>query len=171
MELREVIPTRFSACLLAAALSAAPLAAKLRAGHAAPDFILPRLGKGDKVQLNSLAGKVVFIDFWASWCPPCRKSLPEIARMRARHPGLVVLAVSEDEDGAKALQFLKDEETDLLALHDARQKVADAYGLEGMPTGFLVDRKGVVRYRHDGYDDGDFAALDEEAGKLMEEKP
>jgi thiol-disulfide isomerase/thioredoxin len=164
------------ALLLAAACAAAPVAAvaaaaKTAAGRPAPDFTLAVLGKGDDVQLKSLAGKVVLLDFWASWCGPCRKTLPEIARMGARHPGLVVLAVSVDEDRGKALQFLKDEEATVLALHDAQQKVADAYGLEGMPSGFLIDRRGVLRYRHDGYGEGDFRDLDDEVRKLMEEKP
>jgi DsbE subfamily thiol:disulfide oxidoreductase len=159
----------------AAALLAGPAAAGNSAaaasGRPAPDFNLASLGKDGRVQLKSLAGKVVLLDFWASWCSPCRRTLPELERMGARHPGLVVLAVSVDEDRAKAVQFLKDQESSLMAVHDSKREVADAYGLQGMPTGFLIDRRGVLRYRHDGYGESDFKQLDDEVRKLMEEKP
>ena len=117
-----------SAAVLAAALAAAqqapaatPAGGKPRIGDRAPGFRLEGLGKSraEAVSLEALAGQVVLIDFWASWCAPCKRTLPELARLGARHPGLKVLAVSLDEDRSKALGFLKGQDKGLLALHDA----------------------------------------------------
>jgi thiol-disulfide isomerase/thioredoxin len=167
-----IVTSRFlRAAVAALCLFPALAASAAKAGKPAPDFSLEALGKDGSVQLKSLAGKVVLIDFWASWCAPCRKTLPELARLEGKHPGLVVLAVSVDESRKKALAFLKEQDSRLTALHDAKQKVADEYGLEGMPTGFLIDRQGVLRYRHDGYGEGDLEKLEEEVRKLLEEKP
>jgi thiol-disulfide isomerase/thioredoxin len=141
-----------------------------KAGSPAPDFSLPNLIGGNvDVTLKSLHGKVVVMDFWASWCPPCRQTLPRLGRMRDRHPSLVLLAVSIDEQRAKALDFLKPRDTSMVFLHDAQRAVATRYDLGGMPSLVLIDRKGVIRYRHDGYTEGDAKAIEEEVRKLMEE--
>ena len=173
-------PALLSAALLAASLAAAPQApaatpagGKPRIGDRAPGFRLEGLGKAraEAVSLEALAGQVVLIDFWASWCAPCKRTLPELARLGARHPGLKVLAVSLDEDRSKALGFLKGQDKGLLALHDAGREVAEAYDLAGMPAAVLVDRKGVLRARFDGYTERDLAGLEAEVRKLWEEKP
>ncbi len=140
-------------------------------GSPAPDFTLPDLIRdhGD-VSLKSLRGKVVVMDFWASWCPPCRKTLPQLGRMRGRHPALVLLAVSIDEQRGNALEFLaKPRDTNMVFLHDAKRAVASRYDLGGMPSMVLIDRKGVLRYRHDGYTERDESAIEAEIKKLMEE--
>ncbi|MDB5103500.1 MAG: Thioredoxin-like protein [Fibrobacteres bacterium] len=148
-----------------AALAAAPAP-----GGPAPAFTLPDLirAKHD-VSLKSLQGKVVALDFWASWCPPCRKTLPQLGAMRARHPDLVVLAVSIDEKRANALEFVKSRDSSLVFLHDAKRAVASEYDLGGMPSLVLIDRKGTLRYRHDGYTEGDAGKIEAEIKKLMEE--
>jgi thiol-disulfide isomerase/thioredoxin len=175
------LPALLSAAVLAASLAAAPQApaaappagGKPRIGDRAPGFRLEGLGKAraEAVTLEALAGQVVLIDFWASWCAPCKRTLPELARLGARHPGLKVLAVSLDEDRAKALGFLKGRDSGLLALHDAGRVVAERYDLAGMPAAVLVDRKGVLRARFDGYTERDLAGLEAEVRKLLEEKP
>jgi thiol-disulfide isomerase/thioredoxin len=167
------------AAVLAGSLAAMPAAAatpsggKPKVGDPAPGFRLEGLGKAraGAVSLEALAGQVVLVDFWASWCAPCKRTLPELARLGARYPGLKVLAVSLDEDRSKALRFLAGQDSALLALHDARREVAERYDLAGMPAAVLIDRKGVLRARFDGYTERDLAGLEAEVRKLWEEKP
>lgn len=158
------------ALILSAAAAGESATAAPKPGSAAPEFTLPELAKESAhVSLKSLQGKVVMMDFWASWCPPCRKTLPQLGRMRERNPALVVLAVSIDEKPANALEFLKPRDARLIYLHDAERAVASRYDLGGMPSLVLIDRKGVLRYRHDGYTEDDATRIEAEVRKLMEE--
>lgn len=156
---------------LASLLPAAALAGGPKAGGAAPDFTLPALLEGrPAVSLKSLDGRVVVIDFWASWCAPCAKTLPRLSGLLAAHPGLAVLAVTIDEDRGKAVDFLHRRKDDLTYLHDAQRKVAEAYDPGGMPSLMVIDRKGVLRYRHDGYTEGDMQTIAAEIDALLSEK-
>lgn len=164
------------AALAASVLAGSPAPApKPVLGRPAPDFRLESLGKSRAAtSLKDLAGEVVLIDFWASWCGPCKRTLPELVRLGARHGGLKVLAVSVDEDRAKAASFLKGRDGRLLALdalHDAGREVAARYDLAGMPSAVLIDRKGVLRARWDGYTERDLGRMEAEIRKLLEEKP
>jgi len=154
--------------LLCAAASAGPMP-----GAPAPDFKLPRLlAGGEDVGIKTYAGKVIVLDFWASWCAPCAKTSPRLSRMGAGHPGLAVLALSIDEDKGKAIDFLGRKEKSspfLIYLHDRKRAVAEAYDLGGMPSLVIVDRKGVVRYRHDGYTEADLKSIEAEIAAVMEE--
>lgn len=175
---------RFAAVLVALALAALPPAESAAAsgagtGKSAPDFSLPGLNVSKTapprpVSLADLEGKVVLLDFWAVWCAPCKRTLPELARLGGKHPGLEVLAVSLDEDRAKAEAFLArlgKEASGLTALHDAGREVAGLYGLEGMPAAVLIDRKGILRSRFDGYTDRDMGKMEAEIRRLLQEKP
>ncbi len=137
------------------ALAGTALGAKPHLGRQAPDFSLVGLNSGsnseEKISLSGFRGKVVLVDFWASWCLPCRRLMPMIVEMKDREPDLEILAVSIDEDKAKALSFLRDVVPGLKAAHDPKQKTADAYGVnELMPVCFLIDKNGRLRFRHDG---------------------
>jgi thiol-disulfide isomerase/thioredoxin len=151
-------------------LCAAAFAAGPKAGAPAPGFSLPRLlDDGGEVNLKSYAGRVVVLDFWASWCAPCAKTLPLLSRLGAGRADLAVLALSIDEDRSKALDFLGRKEKrspGLTYLHDGKHAVAQAYDLGGMPSLVIVDRKGVVRYRHDGYTEADMKAIESEIATL-----
>lgn len=168
-----------SAALTAASPAGAAEAAvtgKPRVGEPAPDFTLKGLGRppAAATSLKGLEGRVVLLDFWASWCAPCQRTLPELARMGSRHPGLKVLAVSLDEDRSKAQAFLRGRggpDTSLAVLHDAKREVAARYDLAGMPAAVLIDRKGVLRARFDGYTERDLGKMETEARKLLEERP
>ncbi len=158
-------------CLAFALLLSGPLqAATPKPGNAAPGFKLPELIRNaSTVDLRDLRGKVVLVDFWASWCPPCRKTLPQLGHLRVRNPALAVLAISVDEDRGKALDFLRPRDTAMVFLHDSKRSAAADYDLGGMPSLYLVDKKGALRFRHDGYTEGDVKKIEAEVKILMEE--
>ena len=143
-----------------------------KAGTQAPAFSLPALFKNQgEISLRPYIGKVVLVDFWASWCPPCIKTLPELGQLYTRNPGLVVLALSIDEDPRKALDFIKGRDTSLVYLHDANREVAEKFDLGGMPSAYLIDKKGMLRNRFDGYGPGELKSMETEVKKLLGEKP
>ncbi len=165
--------SRLAAPLLPLFLCAAASAAGPKPGAAAPDFNLPALLDGGKaVSLKSLAGRVVVVDFWASWCAPCAKTLPRLGRLGSARSGVAVLALSVDEDRSRAVDFLgRKEKSDpgLTFLHDSARAVAEAYDPGGMPSLMIVDKQGVLRYRHDGYTEADLKAIESEIAALMGE--
>jgi len=111
----------------------------------APDFTLQTL-EGRTVTLSALRGQVVFLNFWATWCPPCREEMPSIERLyRAlRDQGLVVLAVDVDESPERVAKFVKDFRLGFPVLLDAGSHVFSSYGAPGLPTTILIDRQGRV---------------------------
>jgi peroxiredoxin len=115
-------------------------------GNLAPDFTLKDLS-GRSVQLSSLKGKVVLVNFWATWCPPCREEIPSMVRLNQAMQGKAfqMLAVSIDEGGKDAVaSFFKKGGVTLPALLDSDGKVARRYGTTGVPETFVVDAKGVI---------------------------
>ncbi len=123
-------------------------------GKPAPDFELPLLG-GEQVKLSEHKGKhVVILDFWATWCGPCRKAMPILAKVaRAyRDKGVRLYAVNEQEKPQAIRGFLKEEDLDPTVALDRSGKVAKKYKVEGIPTTVIIDRKGIVRDVHVGYD-------------------
>jgi thiol-disulfide isomerase/thioredoxin len=100
-----------------------------------------------------LSGKVVLLDFWASWCGPCKASFPVLDGLQKKYGarGFKVLAINVDEDAAKMERFLADHPVSFPVLRDARQKLVEAAGVEAMPSSFLVDRGGAIRFTHVGF--------------------
>ena len=98
-------------------------------------------------------GKVVLLDFWASWCAPCKASFPAMAELNKRFAdkGLVILAVSVDDDPHAYSRFLDKAAPPFSTVRDADHKLVSTMGVPTMPTSFLVDRKGVVRFEHGGF--------------------
>jgi thiol-disulfide isomerase/thioredoxin len=138
-------------------------------GKTAPDFSLSGFSPEYAVTLSALKGKVVLIDFWASWCIPCRQLMPRIAEIKSRLPDVEVVAISVDTDRDKALTFIRAVEPGLRPVHDTAQKVAALYGVERMPSSFIVDRSGVLRFRHDGYGVKSMPSIERQLQLLLNE--
>lgn len=117
---------------------------------AAPDFTLPDMD-GVEHSLNDLRGKVVMLNFWATWCPPCRREMPSMQRLYAKYSeqGLVVVAVNQFEDPDLVFEFtgrLSLEPT-FPILFDRESRVAESYRVKGLPTTYLIDQHGNIRYQ------------------------
>jgi thiol-disulfide isomerase/thioredoxin len=155
---------------LAVALFAAAIAGfAVEPGTAAPDFRLLPFAGTQPVSLSAYRGKVVLVDFWASWCGPCRQSLPLYNGLQADFPAsdFTILAVGLDEDTADARAFLREHPVKYTALQNSKGDVAQAFGLKGMPSSYLVDRAGIVRYAHAGFEPKDIDAFKREITTLV----
>jgi len=102
--------------------------------------------------LHDLKGKVVVLNFWATWCPPCVEEMPSLVQMQSRlhDNGVTVLAVSVDVDENAYKKFLKDHDVDLLSVRDPNQKANSVYGTFKFPETYIIDRQGVVRRKFIG---------------------
>ena len=124
----------------------------------APDFALKNL-KGETVKLSDFKGKVVMINFWASWCTPCRQEMPLLEEMsnELSKAGFVLLGINLDEEVADAKSFLATTPVTFPILLNPQTDVADLYKNEAMPSSYFVDRKGNLAYLHQGYRKGEEA--------------
>jgi thiol-disulfide isomerase/thioredoxin len=164
MRLRSVVP--FILALLCTQ------AVALETGAGIPELALPRLDEpAQSLSLSSLRGNVVYIDFWASWCVPCRLSMPALDAMyrRNRARGFSVVGVNKDVSNADAERFLKRVSVTFPLVRDGEDAVARAFGVKAMPSGYLVDRKGIVRKIHLGFTSETAAALETEIEALLKE--
>ena len=136
----------------------------------APDFTLPSLD-GPNLRLQEQRGRVVMINFWASWCGPCRVEMPHLARLyeKYRGSGFTVLAVNIDESPQKAASLATQLGMRFPVLLDTDKKVSRLYDLSTMPSTVLVDRDGRVRYVHRGYRDGYEETYDKQIRELLRE--
>lgn len=121
-----------------------------RIGEAAPDFSIQDTSRA--VALHDFRGKVVVLNFWATWCPPCVEEMPSLVQMQSRlkDKGVTVLAVSVDVDETAYKKFLKDHGVDLLAVRDPNQKSNALYGTFKFPETYVIDRDGKVRRKFIG---------------------
>jgi thiol-disulfide isomerase/thioredoxin len=163
-------PLRWRFGLMAAALlfAAAPAVA-VEIGKPAPAFALTAIGGGASVSLEQFKGKVVFVDFWASWCGPCRQSLPQYEKLRSElaDKQFAMIAINLDEEAADASAFLKQHPVNYTILRDPAGEVPKAFGLAGMPTSYLIDGDGIVRAVHTGFDPVDIDKLRVEIQALL----
>lgn len=138
-------------------------------GQAAPQFSLPSLLQNQPVSLSQFSGKVVYVDFWASWCAPCRTSFPLLNKLhqKLKDQGFEVVAINLDEDHANAEKFLKDFPVTFTLLHDSKGEWADKYVVDSMPTSFIVDRQGIIQNIHHGFTSADINELDQKIVQLL----
>ncbi len=142
--------TRALTCALLFLASLAAGWATVRSGDMFPSLSDAGLTGGN---LPDTAGKVVLVDFWASWCAPCKASFPALARLHQDYSskGLVIVAVSVDEKPAAYTGFVREFNPPLATLHDQTHKLVTVVDVPAMPTSFVVDRHGRVRFVHVGF--------------------
>ena len=141
------------------------------AGNQAPNFSLPLLDDQKKViNLASSKGKLRYLDFWASWCAPCRLSLPAILELEYELGAdrLEVIAVNVDENPKDAQRFLNRFAPKHNVVMDPKGEVAALYELPGMPTSFVIDQEGSVSLRHSGFKPGDMTSIRRRIHQLLE---
>lgn len=147
------------ALAIAVVLAAAAPAGARWPNRRAPDFSLTTL-EGQRVSLSEMRGRVVFVDFWASWCPPCKKEFPELVRLTSEYDPsrFVTMAVSEDKMRSNVERFVSaypDLPENFHVLLDSRSDAVKKYSVLAMPTSFIIDAGGVVRYVHYGFNESD----------------
>jgi len=134
-------------------------------GSPAPDFTVQDADR--KVSLHDLRGKVVVLNFWATWCPPCVEEMPSLVKLQSDFKDrVVVLAVSVDEDERSYHTFLKKNNVDLLTVRDPQQKSNELYGTIKFPETYIIDRNGVVQRKFIGPVDWTRADVVEYLNKL-----
>jgi DsbE subfamily thiol:disulfide oxidoreductase len=122
---------------------------------AAPDFTL-QSRDGKNIRLSDFRGKVVLLNFWASWCGPCRQEMPILDEIHNKYKslGFTVLGVNLDAKSKKATNYLKDTPVTFPVLFDPKGDVSSQYGVQAMPSTVIIDRDGNVRFLHEGYKSG-----------------
>ena len=158
----------FTTALAALALLFPFAASAVDAGDAAPAFSLPG-AKGEPVALDKLRGKVVYVDFWASWCGPCRRSFPWMNDMQQKYggKGFVVVGVNVDKKRADADKFLAQIPAAFTLAFDEAGTTPNAYGVKGMPSSYLVDANGKIVYVERGFLDEHKADLEQRVAALV----
>ena len=159
-----------NAALLASLLALPPA---LKAAGWKAETPLPDLASfGLEGALPQIKGRVVYLDFWASWCAPCKTSFPVLNRWHEEFSakGLTVLGVSVDETDAQMRNFLTRTPVEFSVVRDAAHKLVAAADVSTMPTAFLISRKGVIRHIHNGFHPKDEAPLSARINALLVER-
>ena len=141
--------------VLLSVFAASSLASSGLAGQSAPDFVL-KSTTGENLRLSEYRGDVVMINFWATWCGPCRDEMPLLDELYSRYQrvGFSLLGVNIDDDTRRAMAMVEELGVSFPVLFDEKKEVSKLYEVEAMPVTVLVDREGTVRYVHDGYKPG-----------------
>jgi thiol-disulfide isomerase/thioredoxin len=163
---------KFPPAVLAAALLATAWPAAATDGAVpAPAFSLASRA-GGQVSLADLKGQVVMINFWASWCGPCRQEFPALDQIYAKYKpmGFTLVAINVESEKADAEKFLATTPASFPILFDPDNSVSGKYGVSAMPTTILVDRQGRVRWQHRAYKPGDEAKYIEQIRAALREK-
>jgi peroxiredoxin len=158
----------FVALAFAAAAAAAPAA--LAPASAAPDFTL-KSAEGRNLRLAEQRGRVVMVNFWATWCGPCKVEMPHLNRLheKYRSAGFVLLGVNVDDDPKAALALATRLGITFPVLFDSEKAVSKLYALDSMPFTVLIDRDGKVRHLHRGYREGMELTYERQLRELVKE--
>jgi thiol-disulfide isomerase/thioredoxin len=140
-------------------------------GDPAPPFSLAT-AHGDAITLAQLRGRVVYVDFWASWCAPCRRSFPWMNEMQQRYGdgGLTIVAINVDRRRGDADRFLEANAARFAVVYDVGGATPLAYSVSGMPSSYLIDSRGTVVDVEQGFHDDHKAALEERIRSLLQSR-
>jgi cytochrome c biogenesis protein CcmG/thiol:disulfide interchange protein DsbE len=140
-------------------------------GNPAPGFTATAIGSNETLSLKKLRGHVVLVDFWGTFCEPCKKSFPKLQALSSRYfdRGFRAVGISEDEpdDRDKIPGFAESYGVKFALAWDGDRSIARAYGPETMPSTFVIDKQGLVRYVHVGFHEGEEVELDREVHELL----
>jgi peroxiredoxin len=141
--------------IILAIFAASSLASSALEGRSAPDFVL-KSSTGNNLRLSEYRGDVVMINFWATWCGPCRQEMPLLDDLYGRYQrvGFTLLGVNIDDDSRRAMKMIDELGVSFPVLFDESKDVSKLYAVEAMPVTVLVDREGTVRHVHHGYKPG-----------------
>ncbi len=141
--------------VLLSIFAATSLASSGLAGQSAPDFVL-KSATGENLRLSEYRGDVVMINFWATWCGPCRQEMPLLDELYARYQrvGFSLLGINIDDDSRRAMAMVDELGVSFPVLFDEHKEVSKLYEVEAMPVTILLDREGTVRHIHHGYKPG-----------------
>lgn len=155
---------------LAASVAIAQLASAENVGTEAPDFTL-KSNSGENLRLAEQRGDVVLLNFWASWCGPCRQEMPHLNELKDRYEplGLKVYGVNVDESSSEAQRAIKSLKIAFPVLFDNSNTVAKLFDIDAMPTTVIIDKHGNMRYLHRGYQAGYEKTYDKQVAKLIRE--
>lgn len=136
----------------------------------APNFTL-KSHSGKNVKLSELRGQIILLNFWASWCGPCRTEMPLLVKIHDKYKGMgfTVLGVNVEEDTAPAISIINKTKINFPVLFDKENSVSKLYKVSAMPSTILIDRDGNMRYLHEGYKPGDEEKYKEWIKKLLQE--
>ncbi|MBX9620909.1 MAG: TlpA family protein disulfide reductase [Alphaproteobacteria bacterium] len=132
-------------------------------------FSLSSLQGGPSITSDIAKGKIAIVDFWASWCEPCKASFAAYNELLNKYgdKGLVIVGINIDNEKEKALGFLAENPAHFLVAADPDKKVAEAYNLPTMPTSYIIGRDGNILYTHAGYHEGDLAEMEQEVENAL----
>lgn len=167
MKFAKLFTVRLAAFLFL--LAGSSLSAGWKEGDRLPDLSAYAL---DGASLPDLEGKVVLVDFWATWCVPCRASFPVMEKFQQEYgdQGFVIVAISVDESETAFARWGKRQTSSFSVVRDIEQKLVAEAGIEAMPTSFLIGRDGMIRTRHSGFHEGETeAAYRKEIAELLAE--
>lgn len=162
--------------LFCAALALCPMQAMIAAepnGKVAPNCSLTPIGDGQAYELRQFRGKVLYVDFWASWCTPCAQSFPFLNDLNRdlKDKGLQIIGVNLDEAAEDAKAFLAKYPANFTVAADASQQCAKDFDVKAMPSSYLIDRNGVIRHVHLGFRPEEAKAFRALAEQLLTEEP
>ncbi len=122
-----------------------------------------------EIDFDTLKGKVVYLDFWASWCGPCKSSFPWMDAMHRKYAaqGLEIIAVNMDQEPELAQSFIDEFQPGFHIEYDSQGKLADTFGVEAMPTSFLIDKQGKVRVSHKGFHQDRRSSYEQEIQEML----
>ncbi|MBY0292666.1 MAG: TlpA family protein disulfide reductase [Alphaproteobacteria bacterium] len=132
-------------------------------------FSLPNLSGEGTISSKNYKGKVMIVDFWASWCAPCKASFAAYNELLKKYASkeLVIIGINIDNDKEKALEFLAENPASFHIAADPTKEVAEAYNLPTMPTAYIIGRSGDILYTHPGYHEGDLPEMEKEIEEAL----